>query len=157
MSPRTRRHPPHPHRLFLRVGKAEVPAPRSRLPGKDKGLGKVTERSFPSRSPTGLILYCLEGISSHFLIRVCSDTCCGYWIKIPDRAPERTARGAPSVHRKCLDGSLWDCKLRVTVSECATSGTLLLSWHVPRWAAGGARVDGENRNRNPPRRQPCSW
>lgn len=35
MSPRTRRHPPHPHRLLLWGGEAEVPGPVSRGRTKD--------------------------------------------------------------------------------------------------------------------------
>ena len=49
--------------LNVRMWKAEDPVSR----GKDKGHGKVTGWSFPSRSPKKLTSYCLHNISSHFL------------------------------------------------------------------------------------------
>ena len=44
----------------------------------------------------------LNSACQSFFYVVCSGTCCGYWIKIPDRAPERTAPGALNVHWKVL-------------------------------------------------------
>lgn len=140
-----------------RSGALARPGSPSRVLGKDKGLLKVPGRSGLRGAPLGCFDMVWKAFPGIFLTGVGSDTCCGDWTEMPDRAPERTARGAPICRSESVSLAVGQRAPRAGLwvrSFWYPAPHLALQEHG-KSSRGRPRRQGSPQRKLPPR-QPCT-